>query len=110
MFRYVINNSHPWMFFVIIVCFHWSWTLGIAEGMMSDRKYQLSYGQVGIITYVSKVASFSSELDSFSLFSHSTPNIGFVFVVLKEKVPICIHQSYTQVLLRRNTLSRFWLR
>jgi len=58
MFRYVINNSHPWMFFFVIVCFHWSWTLGIAEGMMSDRKYQLSYGQVGIITYVSKVASY----------------------------------------------------
>jgi len=57
MFRYVITSSHPWILFVIIACLHWSWTLGIGEGMMSDRKYQLSYGQVGIITSISKIAS-----------------------------------------------------
>jgi len=47
MFRYVITHSHPWMVFVIIACLHWSWTLGIAKGILSDRRYQLSYGQVG---------------------------------------------------------------
>jgi len=43
---FVITQSHPWMVFVIVLCLHWSWILGIAKGMQSNGAYQLSYGQI----------------------------------------------------------------
>jgi len=98
-FRYVITHSHPWTVYAIIICLHWSWTLGIAKGMMSDRRYNLSYGQVDNYIYLKDYSSFSSGLDNFPLFGHSTPPIGYIFAFFEEKVPICVHQSHTKVLL-----------
>ncbi|CAA7259345.1 unnamed protein product [Cyclocybe aegerita] len=43
---FVVTTSHPWMIFVIIMCLHWSWVLGIAKGMTSSQQYELSYGQI----------------------------------------------------------------
>jgi len=41
------------MFFMIIVCLHWSWILGIVKGMEAEpiSLSSLSYGQVSLILY-----------------------------------------------------------
>ncbi|EDR03024.1 uncharacterized protein LACBIDRAFT_307555 [Laccaria bicolor S238N-H82] len=42
---FVVTKSHPWMIFLVVFCFHWSWCLGIARGLTFDG-YQFNYGQV----------------------------------------------------------------
>ncbi|TFK32695.1 hypothetical protein BDQ12DRAFT_707569 [Crucibulum laeve] len=41
----VVTDCHPWMIFIIVVCLHWSWILGITKGFSYNRD-SLSYGQV----------------------------------------------------------------
>lgn len=52
LFSHIIFKFHPWMVFMIILCFHWSWILGIINGLKCDAS-SISYGQVGAISIFS---------------------------------------------------------
>ncbi|KAF8967420.1 hypothetical protein BDZ97DRAFT_1916712 [Flammula alnicola] len=97
---FVVTKSHPWMIFVIVICLHWSWVLGIAKGMTIQR-YQFSYGQIMslfsiIPPLLSVIKLLRSRIQDLLTFSRSLPASfveGLTFLVTGSPNPWDIHEE-----------------
>ena len=96
------------------LCYHRLFTLELDLGHCKryDERQKIStlLRSGRMITIPQRSLLISTGLDNFHLFGHPTPPIGCMFIIFEKNVSLCTYQRHTQILLRRNTLSRSWLK